>query len=342
VTETPRRAGHLKRAFTAITGPWNGKNAVSWLLIVLAICIIRWGLFETYSIPSGSMEPTLHGDPRFFRGDRVCVDKLIYGPRIPFTTHRLFTLADPERWDIVVFRNLDENSPHKRLIKRIVGLPGERIHIQDGKFHVNGQPIEPPEDLRAILNYTTALDYTDRDVHTFSLEMAKRGLESTYLNPNNPGVKDLYAEMDALASTLADIDLAAISDEQAKDLFDHFAEPSRKTLAILFGKIHANQYPLQYGIRPEDQYAVVPDDCYLVCGDNSPQSVDGRHFGWLPNGNILGRAFCIWWPLDRMRDFTGFSKTWWGMLILYVLPVGLVAYELTNTFRRRRKGGSEF
>ena len=73
-----------------------------------------------------------------------------------------------------------------------------------------------------------------------------------------------------------------------------------------------------YGVSERDEFAVVPPGHYLVMGDNSFSSRDGRFFGWLPNDNIYGRAVCIWWPIGRWRDFTGFSKTWWGKSILYL------------------------
>lgn len=328
--------GQRPGLFGWLVGPLSRKNALSWGLLIVAVFVIRWGLFETYSIPTGSMEPTLHGDPRAWRGDRVGVNKLVYGPRVPFTNHRLFRLGEPQRWDIVVFNTPQENAVHKRLIKRVVGLPGERIYIKDGQIWVNGQPMEPPDELRYILNYTTELAYDEDDVRAFSLHMAKSGLRSPLLNATNSGVKDLYAELDALAPRLADKDLMALPEAESVALFNEITEPSRKTLAELFRMNHALQYPLRYGVLEDDEYSVVPEDCYLVCGDNSGESADGRYFGWLPNGNIFGRAFCIWWPLERMRDLTGFSKTWWGMALLYVFPAGLVGYEVTRAWRKRK------
>lgn len=129
------------------------------LLIAVALALfIRWTVAEPFRIPSGSMEPTLHGDPRLMRGDRVFVNKFVYGwryplngTRLPFTDSqinyagdRLWHGKDPQRWDIVVFKTVEENALHTTLVKRIVGLPGERIHIADGKVYANDQPLELP------------------------------------------------------------------------------------------------------------------------------------------------------------------------------------------------------
>ena len=139
------------------------------LLIAIGLALlIRWVLAEPFRIPSGSMEPTLHGDPHIFRGDRVFVNKLVFGLRwplndcrIPFTdiriryaSERIWRRADPQRWDIVVFKTAEPGALHTTLVKRLVGLPGERIHIADGKVYVNGKPLEMPLDLKFI-RYTS-------------------------------------------------------------------------------------------------------------------------------------------------------------------------------------------
>ena len=130
----------------AFTGPWTRSNGAGWVALILFILVLRWAFFELYSIPSGSMLPTLNGDPRYFRGDRVAVNKFLFGPRIPFTTNRIVPFWEPKRWDIVVFNNVDPDAEHAILIKRVVGLPGERIHISGGRIHVNGEAVAlPPE-----------------------------------------------------------------------------------------------------------------------------------------------------------------------------------------------------
>lgn len=145
------------------TGGLTWDNALEWIK-TLAVAgglalTARWAIGEPYKIPSGSMEPTLHGDARFMRGDRVFVNKWVYGlrfpfnhARIPFTSiqldyakRRLFQGAAPERWDIVVFKSVEKNAKHGTLVKRVVGLPGERVHIENGRLFINGKPIDLPE-----------------------------------------------------------------------------------------------------------------------------------------------------------------------------------------------------
>lgn len=134
----------------ALTGGFTKENAIEWgkaIIVAVSIALmIRWPLFEPYRIPSDSMAPTLEGDPRIARGDRVFVNKWWYGVRYPFANKRIFHLHEPERWDIVVFKTVEEDTKIKTLVKRVVGLPGERVQIENGVVHVNGEPVQPPGD----------------------------------------------------------------------------------------------------------------------------------------------------------------------------------------------------
>lgn len=120
-------------------------EAIAWVksgLTALAVAFtFRWAVGEPYRIPSSSMEPTLHGDEHAFRGDRVWVNKWWYGWKWPFTNTRIFHLHEPARWDVVVFNSAEKDAVHPVLVKRVVGLPGERINIRDGQIFVNGAPV---------------------------------------------------------------------------------------------------------------------------------------------------------------------------------------------------------
>ncbi len=110
------------------------EQAIEWFkseIFALSLALtFRWAIAEPYRIPSGSMETTLHGDPRIGRGDRVWVNKWVYGLKVPFMNHRLYHGKKPERWDIVVFKAVEKNALHGTLVKRIVGLPGERVELR--------------------------------------------------------------------------------------------------------------------------------------------------------------------------------------------------------------------
>jgi signal peptidase I len=113
------------------------------VLPVLAIFLVaRIALAEAYRIPSGSMEPTL------LVGDWLFVNKLRFGPHIPYTHTNLPGYAEPQRNDVAVFESPpqppeiriapDEITP--TLVKRIIGIAGDTVHMRDGLLYVNGVP----------------------------------------------------------------------------------------------------------------------------------------------------------------------------------------------------------
>lgn len=167
-------------------------NILELLLLVLIAFALAWLIksfvVQPFFIPSASMEPTLI--PR----DHVLVNKFIY------------RFQEPEFGDIIVFAYPPD--PDKDYIKRLIGVPGDRIRIENGVLHLNGEKV--PEDYR--------------------------------------------------------------------------------------------QRPLEMADYPGDGGEVeVPEGHYFVMGDNRANSADSRVWGFLPEENIVGKAFVIYFPFDRLR-----------------------------------------
>ncbi len=101
------------------------------LIAAVVALFIRQFVIQPFKIPSGSMIPTL------LVGDHLFVNKFVYGPRIPFTDARIFTWKEPKRGDVIVFR-YPENEK-KDFIKRVIGVPGDKIQIIDGRLYINDQ-----------------------------------------------------------------------------------------------------------------------------------------------------------------------------------------------------------
>jgi signal peptidase I len=103
------------------------------LTAVLIALVIRAFVIEAFKIPSGSMIPTLSV------GDHIFVNKYIYGLRIPLTKYRIVKLGEPKRGDVIVFiYPVDEG---KDFIKRVVGLPGDRVHMEGQDVWINGEKL---------------------------------------------------------------------------------------------------------------------------------------------------------------------------------------------------------
>jgi len=132
------------------------------IAFILAM-IIRCFVLEAFKIPTGSMEPTLRGDPS--EGDRILVSKAYY------------SIYDPERWDIFVFYCPDK--PDKHYIKRLAGKPGETIRIYNGNLYVNGKIARKPGEVQETMWRKLA----DRNMLAegellFRLNAARRGLSA--------------------------------------------------------------------------------------------------------------------------------------------------------------------
>jgi signal peptidase I len=96
---------------------------------MLCMVMFRSAVADWNVVPTGSMQPTIR------IGDRILVDKLAYDVRLPLTHLSLAHLADPQRGDIVV---LDSHAADERLVKRVIGLPGDMVAMRDNVLFING------------------------------------------------------------------------------------------------------------------------------------------------------------------------------------------------------------
>ncbi len=110
--------------------------------VLLFVLVIRSFLFEPFQIPSGSMIPTLE------IGDFILVNKYDYGLRLPVTGTKILEVGEPERGDVMVFKQPGQE--HINFIKRVIGLPGDVIRYMDKQLSVNGKTV--PEEFVAQLN----------------------------------------------------------------------------------------------------------------------------------------------------------------------------------------------
>jgi len=119
-------------------------KALEWVkslaIAIVIFLVLRTFLIEAFRIPSGSMENTL------LIGDFLFVNKALYGAEIPFTGVRLPAFRDPRRNDLVIFQSVEE--AHLTVVKRLIGMPGDTLAMDDNRLQVNGKAADEPWVIR--------------------------------------------------------------------------------------------------------------------------------------------------------------------------------------------------
>lgn len=222
--------------------------------IILAV-VIRGFLFEPFKIPSESMVPTL------LVGDHIFVKRFAYGLRIPGTKIWPVEFEDPKRGDVIVFSYPEDESID--FIKRVVGLPGDKITFINGDLFINDQKVP---------NETFALDGVDPD--------NKRKMR---LNP--------------AAEAIVPDDLKPFPYYYSVNGFEHEVEEFSDTK-----NRHYTQRSLELPFQTNGEW-IVPPRHFFVLGDNRDQSQDSRFWKFVPRENLKGRAIFIWLSLDNDRGW---------------------------------------
>ncbi|BAZ42945.1 signal peptidase I [Calothrix sp. NIES-4101] len=138
---------------------WIAELLRTVVLSILLALGIRTFVAEARWIPSGSMEPTLHGTTNQWEADKIIVDKLKY------------KFSDPQRGDIVVFSptaELQKEDYQDAFIKRVIGLPGEKVELREGNVFINGKQL--PET-----------NYLSKDKERTSIEVCTSGKNPPFL-----------------------------------------------------------------------------------------------------------------------------------------------------------------
>lgn len=207
--------------------------AKSFFPVFFIVLILRSFIFEPFKIPSGSMMPTL------LIGDFILVNKYDYGIRLPVINTKIIENKTPKRGDIAVFRYpVDPNIP---FIKRIIGLPGDKIAYYDKTIYINDIPIE-------------------------------QELNGRYMAYGSGMMMD--------GASLRQEDLLGVE-------HDILISPSRGS---------------------KELETVIPEGQYFVLGDNRDNSKDSRYWGFVPDENLVGRAFLIWMNWDGKNGGIEFNR----------------------------------
>jgi signal peptidase I len=253
-----RAASRAGKAVAAVPEPGIVDYARSMVPVVVFVLLLRSFLFEPFRIPSDSMMPTLQD------GDFILVNKYRYGLRLPVLNTKIMSVDEPKRGDVVVFRYPPD--PAVNYIKRLVGLPGDRVKVISDHIYVNDVPLEMKDIGR----------YNDGCYANMRLSEVRTGEHLHHaLSCQTPyGLGG-----PPLPSCGRHIDRGYICMEGD--------EPAGAS-----AQADSNDYP----------EVTVPAGKYLMIGDNRDNSADSRVWGFVPEANLVGSARRIWFNFDFKRD----------------------------------------
>jgi signal peptidase I len=162
---------------------WNKKLSIIWrgwgfsLVVALLVATsFKSAVADWNDIPSGSMKPTI------LVGDRIYVNKLAYDLKVPYTTLHLARWSDPQRGDIVVFYSPKDG---KRLIKRVVGLPGDTLAMRQNRLFINGQFVNYESLQQEIIDQ---IELDQQSHHVFFNENLTGKQHAVMFSPSRPSL----------------------------------------------------------------------------------------------------------------------------------------------------------
>ena len=236
-----------KRRAAGAKEPWWIEYPKSFFPVILIVFLLRSFLVEPFKIPSGSMIPTL------LVGDFILVNKFTYGIRLPVINKKIIDINLPERGDVMVFRYPED--PSVDYIKRVVGLPGDKVAYEGKRLSVNGREVLLHE----------AGDFL---------------------------LKDKIQYLTRYTETLGNTEHSILLDTSESSA-PHYAK----------------QFPQRENCIYNNSAMVckVPPGHYFMMGDNRDNSSDSRVWGFVPEANIVGKAFFIWFNFSELRRFGRFS-----------------------------------
>jgi signal peptidase I len=251
----------------ALREPGTVDYARSFFPVAFIVLIVRAFIFEPFRIPSDSMMPTL------LDGDFIVVNKYAYGLRLPVLDRKFISTGSPQRGDVVVFRKPGQENIN--YIKRLVGLPGDRVEVRDDHLIINGQVVE--------------------------LEPAGRYNDGCYVDMRL-SVEKLGEHTHQVMSCNSADGLQASRRPGFQGNRESLPQCGRAKIVRDYGNYVCDESSGGNWDTGNKVVGLVPAGSYLMIGDNRDNSDDGRSWGFVPDQNLVGKATRIWFNFDLERS----------------------------------------
>jgi signal peptidase I len=267
---------------------------ISYAFAVLLAILVRSFLWEPFNVPSGSMIPSL------LVGDHIMTKKYTYGYSRYSFPFGLVPIAErifediPERGQVIVFRQTKNTSVD--YVKRLIGLPGDKIQVKKGRLYLNGKMVER-KSLGKFTLVTLPPDLKKQDIAVKNAQKEyKVHLENNkYLYLNDKIVKNDYViDYRSESECARDAGLCGVFE------FDKYQEYLPNGLDHMIIERSDNEEGFD-----NTQEFEVPAGHYFMMGDNRDNSADSRFdLGYVPARNLIGPVTGIFFAHDS-------SVSWW-------------------------------
>lgn len=232
--------------------------------VLFVVFVVRSFIYEPFQIPSGSMMPTL------LIGDFILVEKYAYGIKDPITQTTLIETGHPKRGDIAVFKY--PKDPSMDYIKRVIGLPGDRVTY------------DPLSKTVSVQQASTAVPVTYSDVEESDFIQTFSGYSGNELGNG-------FFQKPKGETMQGGVRLAGRNET--------LGDVTHRILLIAQAPSQPGSYYQQAG-QPQSTW-VVPEGMYFMMGDNRDNSADSRYWGFVPERNLVGKATAIWMSFDKQE-----------------------------------------
>ncbi|WWO95179.1 MAG: signal peptidase I [Candidatus Dasytiphilus stammeri] len=240
--------------------------------ILLLVFIIRSFIYEPFHISSGSMMPTL------LAGDFIMVKKFSYNIKNPITQHIWIKMSKPKRGDIVVFHY--PLNPKINYIKRIIGIPGDKIFYDYRKKEINIQP-------------TCYKDYNCKPLQITYSEMKPSNFIQTFQNQSGLVKTNFYHNTN-------NIPINGIQLFEKNEMISNYDH----RILLLPTNMSSNVNLYYQQSNKSISTWLVPNGYYFMMGDNRDNSADSRYWGFVPENYLVGKAVLIWMSFNIKTNST--------------------------------------